>query len=92
MLSSVFVPLYGVILGRLGCAWAGASETSHTPTRVNTSAALIWVLGIAVFHACAQWMPQYGSALPSLLVTFVLAWATRQGTSGDDTMFNARGA
>ena len=92
MLSSVFVPLYGVILGRLGCAWAGASETSHTPTRVNTSAALIWVLGIAVFHACAQWMPQYGSALPSLLVTFVLAWATRQGASGDDTMFNARGA
>ena len=92
MLSSVFVPLYGVILGRLGCACAGASETSHTPTRVNTSAALIWVLGIAVFHACAQWMPQYGSALPSLLVTFVLAWATRQGASGDDTMFNARGA
>ncbi|MEY4362862.1 MAG: hypothetical protein RLZZ24_214 [Pseudomonadota bacterium] len=92
MLSSVFVPLYGVILGRLGCARAGASETSHTPTRVNISAALIWVLGIAVFHACAQWMPQYGSALPSLLVTFVLAWATRQGASGDDTMFNARGA
>ena len=75
MLSSVFVPLYGVILGRLGLS--PASSAPSEPARVNISAALIWVLGIAVFHACAQWAPQFGSALPSLGVTYVLAaWTT----------------
>jgi NCS1 family nucleobase:cation symporter-1 len=82
MLSSVFVPLYGVILGRLG---SGSADTDHAPTngRINVSAALIWVLGVAVFHACAQWAPQWGSAIPSLAVTYVLAaW----------TMWSRRGA
>jgi NCS1 family nucleobase:cation symporter-1 len=82
MLSSVFVPLYGVILGRLG---ASAAADDHAPGngRVNVSAALIWGVGIAVFHACAQWAPQLGSAIPSLAVTYVLAgW----------TMWSRRGA
>lgn len=73
MLSSVFVPLYGVILGRLGTASA-KTPASH---RVDVLAAAIWVMGIAVFHACAQWAPQWGSAIPSLIVSFGLAMATR---------------
>ena len=75
MLSSVFVPLYGVILGRLG--FGAASTSSTASSRVNVSAALIWVVGVVVFHACAQLAPQYGSAIPSLLVTYALAGLTR---------------
>ena len=72
MLSSVFVPLYGVILGRLGTG-SGLGETRS----VHWGAAAIWLLGAAVFHACAQWAPQWGSALPCLAVTFAVAWLTR---------------
>ena len=72
MLSSVFVPLYGVILGRLG---AGASASRMAS--VHWGAALIWLAGIGVFHAAATWAPQLGSALPSLVVSFALAWFSR---------------
>ena len=72
MLSSVFVPLYGVILGRLG-----AGTTASEQVSVKWDAALIWVAGIAMFHAAANWAPQFGAALPSLLFSFVLAWLTR---------------
>ena len=72
MLSSVFVPLYGVILGRLG---AGSSHSDQRP--VNWSAAALWLLGVVVFHSCGRWAPQLGSALPCLAFTFTLAWLTR---------------
>lgn len=72
MLSSVFVPLYGVILGRLGSGTAVAMER-----RVVWRAAALWLLGIATYHALAQWAPQFGSALPTLALTFVLARLTR---------------
>ncbi|MEN9889676.1 MAG: hypothetical protein RL559_1713 [Pseudomonadota bacterium] len=73
MLSSVFVPLYGVILGRLGFG-QGAITTARA---VDWPSALVWLLGIVCFHACAQWAPQWGSALPSLALTFALAWLTQ---------------
>jgi hypothetical protein len=44
---------------------------------MHVPAAAIWLLGIAVFHTCAHWTPQWGSAIPSLIVTFALALATR---------------
>lgn len=75
MLSSVFVPLYGVILGRLG---AGRNATIER--RVVWSTALLWLVGIATYHALANWAPQFGSALPTLLLTFVLARLTRGAT------------
>jgi len=72
ILSSVFVPLFGVILGRLGF---GSTEChSH---KVDIAAAAAWVAGVAVFHACAQFAPQWGSALPSLIATLLLGWQTR---------------
>ncbi|TXT36530.1 MAG: cytosine/purine uracil thiamine allantoin permease [Comamonadaceae bacterium] len=74
MLSSVFVPLYGVILGRLA--------TTHTPVttpkrQVDWSAAMLWLAGVGGYHALAQFAPQWGSALPTLALTFGLAWLTR---------------
>ncbi|BEP35425.1 putative hydroxymethylpyrimidine transporter CytX [Variovorax sp. V59] len=74
MLSSVFVPLYGVILGRLG---TGQAVSSVGMRRVDLGAALIWIAGIAAYHALAGWAPQFGSALPTLAATFLLAWASR---------------
>jgi NCS1 family nucleobase:cation symporter-1 len=45
--------------------------------KVDLIAALLWLLGVATFQAAATWAPQYGSALPSLLLTFALARLTR---------------
>ncbi len=71
MLSSVFVPLYGVILARL----AGQANVVSlvTERRVNYSAVVIWLLGVACYHLCAQLAPSWGAALPTLVLTFVLA-------------------
>ena len=73
MLSSVFIPLYGVIMGRMGLGQAHQSNNS-----VNYSAAVIWLVGIAIFHAAAQFAPEYGSTLPSLAFAFLLSWLTRE--------------
>jgi NCS1 family nucleobase:cation symporter-1 len=75
MLSSVFVPLYGVILARL----AGQPDVVQmmTQRKIYTSAVVIWLLGVACYHLFAQFSPQWGSALPTLLLTFLLAWLTR---------------
>ncbi|MEO8014735.1 MAG: cytosine permease [Polaromonas sp.] len=75
ILSSVFVPLYGVILARL--AGQPNVEQLMTQRKVNTSAVVIWLLGVACYHLLAQLSPQWGAALPTLALTFVLAWLTR---------------
>ncbi len=78
MLSSVFVPLYGVILGRLSFSGPAASRPDNLPKQgADILAALLWITGIALYHAIATWMPQWGSALPTLACTFALAWLTR---------------
>jgi NCS1 family nucleobase:cation symporter-1 len=78
MLSSVFVPLYGVILGRL----ATSNDPIATKQRqVDWGAALLWLGGIACYHVLAKWAPQWGSALPTLALTFSLAWLTRPATA-----------
>lgn len=79
MLSSVFVPLYGVILARL----AGQPDVAAlmTQRKVNTSAVVIWLLGVACYHLCAQLAPQWGAALPTLALTFALARLTRTQVS-----------
>ena len=75
ILSSVFVPLYGVILGRLGFGSAGSVMPS---VKVDYVAAVIWIVGIGVFQALTNWAPQWGATLPTLVLTGVLAIATRK--------------
>ena len=82
MLSSVFVPLFGVILGRL--AWMPASVRAHRAhewvtgaANVHKQAVCLWLCGIALYHALATWWPQWGSALPTLMITIAASWATR---------------
>ncbi len=82
MLSSVFVPLYGVILARLGGVPNVASLVGTK--KVNTSAVVIWVLGVVSYHLFAKLAPDWGAALPTLALTFVLARVTRD-SSGPTT-------
>ena len=69
------MPLYGVILARLGGRDDVASLVGAS--RVNRSAVAIWLLGVAVYHLCGNFAPQWGAALPSLAFTFLIARATR---------------
>ncbi len=75
LLSSIFVPLYGVIVARLSFK---SSLAEQNPASVHWVSALIWFVGIAVFHLCAQLAPQYGSAIPSLIVTLGLGMLVRR--------------
>jgi putative hydroxymethylpyrimidine transporter CytX len=79
MLSSVFVPLYGVILGR-----AGMQTPFAESRKIHLLPALIWLIGIAVFHLSAVYTPSWGSALPSLAVTGLLAWLSRPSKASLD--------
>ena len=71
MLSSVFIPLYGVILARLvGKANVAALVTERA---VNYSAVLIWFSGVVFYHLMSKMAPAWGAAIPTLVLTFVLA-------------------
>ena len=73
-LSSVFVPLYGVILGR---NVLGGSQRPAAKKGLVAWPALLWLLGIACYHSIGYWAPGLGSALPTLLLTFAIALLTR---------------
>jgi purine-cytosine permease-like protein len=81
MLSSVFVPLFGVIWGRLG---SGQLKLSKNTRQVDWLAAALWIAGIASYHLLANFAPQWGAALPTLVITFSLAWLTRTTKSLTD--------
>lgn len=70
MLSSIFVPLFGVVISQLATGLPASRAVRWGP-------ALVWLLGIACFHACAKLHPEWGSALPSLALTLVLGWLVR---------------
>ncbi|HMN80323.1 MAG TPA: cytosine permease [Burkholderiaceae bacterium] len=74
-LSSVFVPLYGVILGRLGGRRDVASLVGRR--RIEPTAVAIWLLGIACFHGLPSIAPALGASLPTLALTFALARMSR---------------
>ncbi|RYY49312.1 MAG: allantoin permease, partial [Comamonadaceae bacterium] len=75
-LSSVFVPLFGVILGRLAFGADAVALLART-RKANPIPIAIWFAGIAVYHACREWAPAAGAALPALGFSFALAFATR---------------
>lgn len=83
MLSSVFVPLFGVILGRLAgvdaatrAAQAGAWMAQARA--VHSGPVLLWLGGVAFYHLWPLLLPGAGAALPTLALCFGLAWATRR--------------
>jgi putative hydroxymethylpyrimidine transporter CytX len=76
LLSSVFVPLFGVILGRLAFG-ADAPALLAQARKVNLIPVAIWLAGIAFYHLIPKVTPVLGAALPTLVICFVLAFATR---------------
>jgi nucleobase:cation symporter-1, NCS1 family len=75
MLSSVFVPLYGVIIGRLSGVKAG--DVPLRDIAIDWRAAALWVAGIACYHLLPRLSPELSAALPTLLLTAVAGWLTR---------------
>jgi purine-cytosine permease-like protein len=80
LLSSIFVPLFGVIIGRL--AGADAAALLARARRAEWVPIAIWMVGVATYHLCRVYAPSLGAALPSLALTFTLALATRTIFSG----------
>ena len=80
LLSSIFLPLFGVILGRL--AFAAPSATLLTQARQAHAVPIaLWLAGIAFYHLVPTFAPALGAALPTLALCFVLAYATRPAIS-----------
>jgi len=77
LLGSVFVPLFGVILGRLAFG-APTRQLLHEAGSIHWGATLIWLAGIAFYHLLPHLAPALGgSALPTLVLCFALAWLSR---------------
>lgn len=76
LLSSVFVPLFGVILGRLAFG-ADTARLLAQARKVHAAPVVIWLLGVAVYHLAPKVLPGAGSALPALAFSFALALLTR---------------
>jgi putative hydroxymethylpyrimidine transporter CytX len=76
MLSSVFVPLFGVILGRLAFG-ANAGALLAQAGKAHAGPIAIWLAGVALYHLLPKVAPALGSALPTLALSFALAWTTR---------------
>ncbi|MBV8247763.1 MAG: cytosine permease [Comamonas sp.] len=76
LLSSCFVPLFGVMLGRL--AFGGnAQQLLHNAPAVHWDAVALWLLGIACYHLLPRLNSAMGAALPTLVLSFAAAAATR---------------
>jgi hypothetical protein len=58
----------------------GGQAKSNSTRKIDPIAALLWLGGIASYHAIANFAPQWGAALPTLALTFTLAWLSRSKT------------
>ena len=76
LLSSVFVPLFGVILGRLALG-VDVPAALQRARSVHAVPVALWLGGIALYHLLPKLLPGWGAALPTLAVCFVLARLTR---------------
>ncbi|AVP58291.1 purine-cytosine permease family protein [Pulveribacter suum] len=76
LLSSVFVPLFGVVLGRLAGGAAARVDLARAAP-VHWPAVLLWLAGVAFYHAGPRLVPGMGAALPTLALCLLLSWATR---------------
>ena len=79
LLSSVFVPLFGVVLSQL------AFGALPARAGVRWGPALLWLAGIACFHLGGIYWPQWGSALPCLVFTVMGGLLMRALPQGPQT-------
>ena len=76
LLSSVFVPLFGVILGRLAFGTNASALLAHA-RQAHAVPIALWLAGIAFYHLVPRFAPSLGSALPTLALCFALAFFSR---------------
>ena len=74
-LSSIFVPLFGVILAHYGLIRA-AALSNQTLASIEWSALASWVIGVAIYQLANFTYPDWGAALPSLIISFLIASVT----------------
>ena len=79
LLSSIFVPLFGVVLSQLALGALPARAG------VRWGPALLWLAGIACFHLGGLYWPQWGSALPCLAFTLMGGLLVRALAPGPQT-------
>jgi purine-cytosine permease-like protein len=72
VLSSVFVPLFGVILARYAAIRRAALE-SMPAISIEWGALVAWAAGFAVYQVGTLVYTDWGAALPGLAVSFVLS-------------------
>ncbi len=72
ILSSVFLPLFGVIFGVYAAAGIGAHARSRV---IEPVFAGIWLAGIGLFYAFKTYAPDLGASLPTLALVFFGAYA-----------------
>jgi nucleobase:cation symporter-1, NCS1 family len=72
ILSSVFIPLFAVILGyNLG-------RKAQITTAINPINSVLWILGIVLFQIISKFYPQIGASLPTFALCLSAAFvATR---------------
>ncbi|WP_027994919.1 purine-cytosine permease family protein [Simplicispira psychrophila] len=85
LLSSIFLPLFGVILGRLAFAAPGTVLLNpvHAARPVHVAPIALWLAGIGFYHLVPTFAPALGAALPTLALCFVLAYVSRPRTQVD---------
>lgn len=72
----------GFVYATYGGSFARLARTPNVASllgtkKVNLSAVVIRVVGVATYHLCAKLAPEWGAALPALALTFVLARLSR---------------
>ncbi|HEX7324202.1 MAG TPA: hypothetical protein VF292_02460 [Rhodanobacteraceae bacterium] len=72
LLSSIFVPLFGVILGRVG--FAAAERAPQEPRHIDVPAMVAWLVGVAMYQLLAHFAPAVGSTIPTLALTLIFGW------------------
>jgi len=70
-LSSVFVPLFGVILANYQSIKQRAANNEGV-SAFHLGPVISWLVGIATYHGAALYYPDFGSALPSLIISFAV--------------------
>lgn len=81
ILSSIFIPLYAVILGQFTKSknWRQNNISGFDPAK-----AAIWILGIAMFHLIVKYAPNIGASLPTFIIIFGLSFIISQSSAKQD--------
>ncbi len=70
LIGSVFAPLFGVVL----MDYFVLRRREPSTRSLDGRALAAWILGIATYHLIAQFYPNLGATVPSLLIAALFCW------------------